>query len=63
VLGVRLTVSRGSRLENGPVLGVRLTVSSDAATRRAASRLRSGSYVWRGWIDWTAQALPSGSLK
>jgi hypothetical protein len=43
VLGVRLTVSRGSRPENGPVLGVRLTVSHYATPCWAASRLRSGS--------------------
>ena len=43
MLGVRLTVSRGSRLENGPVLGVRLTVSRYATPWRAASRLCSGS--------------------
>jgi hypothetical protein len=43
VLGVRLTVAPPDR-ENDPVLGVRLTVSCHDAARRAASRLRSGSY-------------------
>jgi DNA-binding transcriptional LysR family regulator len=35
---------RGTAGRSCPVLGVRLTVSSDATARRAASRLRSGSY-------------------
>jgi DNA-binding NarL/FixJ family response regulator len=34
-----------SSVENAPALGVRLTVSSDPVAGRAASRLRSGSYI------------------
>jgi hypothetical protein len=49
-------------VDNDPVLDVRLTVSSREPARRAASRLRSGSYIEGLQFDYALYPLPPGRL-